>query len=429
MIRKIVITIVCFIAVEAYAQDGTASPYSYFGIGELSSVRTAENQMMGGIAIYADSIHANLNNPAAYSKLGVKYGEDFGITVYTAGISFKQLTLKSLEEEENTSVTNLDYLSIALSLKEGLGIGFGITPYSSLGYSIISESINDQGGTVTNLFDGTGGLSRAYFSIGYEVLKNLSVGATMNFNFGTLENNRLQTIEDVQFGTQDNRISRVNGVDFNYALNYTPKINDKYRLHSSIRVNTQGNLSSRNTRSVSSISTSTGQNIELVDIDLVSQGLANTALKIPTTTTLGIGIGQDLKWFVGAEYSQQGLSSFTNDFIVIDNLTYQDASAISIGGFYVPNQSSFSSYLKRVTYRAGARFENTGIVVNGTEIDNFGITFGVGLPLSGSFSNVNLGFEYGKRGTTDANLIEENYFKVNLSLSLNSLWFAKRKIN
>lgn len=429
MIKKIVIIILCFAAAGAYAQDGTVSPYSYFGIGELRSVRTVENQMMGGIAMYGDSIHVNLNNPAAYGNLGVRVGEDFGMTVYTAGISYKQLRLKSATEQENTSVANLDYLSIAMALKEGLGIGFGITPFSAVGYNIVSESINDNNARVVNAFDGTGGLNRVYFSVGYKVLKDLSIGATVNFNFGTLENNRLQTVENVQFGAKDDRTSRINGVDFNYALNYTPKINDKYRLYTSVRVNTQGNLSSRNTQRIGSISTVNGQEIEIIDVDLAARGLANTGLKIPTSTTVGLGIGEDMKWFLGAEYSRQGLSSFTNEFLEFDNLVYQDASSIAFGGFFVPDRNSFSGYLKRITYRAGARFEKTGMVVNSTEIDNFGITFGVGLPLTGSFSNLNLGFEVGKRGTIDAGLIEENYFKVNVGLSLNDLWFRKRKIN
>jgi len=429
MIKKIVITILCFAAAEAYAQDGTVSPYSFFGIGELRSVRTVENQMMGGIAMYGDSIHVNLNNPAAYSDLGIKVGDDFGMTVYTAGISYRQIELKSATEQENTSIANLDYLSIALSLKEGLGIGFGITPYSAVGYNIVSRSTNDNGATVVNAFDGSGGLNRVYFSVGYKVLKNLSIGATMNFNFGTLENNRLQTVENIQFGAKDDRSSRVNGVDFNYALNYTPNINDKYRLYTSVRVNTQGNLTSRNTQRIGSISTVNGREIEIIDVDLAASGLANTALKIPTTTTVGLGFGKDMKWFLGAEYSRQGLSSFTNEFLGLDNIAYQDASSIAFGGFFVPDRNSFSGYLKRITYRAGARYEKTGIVVNNTEIDDFGITFGVGLPLSGSFSNLNLGFEVGKRGTTEANLIEENYFKVNVGLSLNDLWFRKRKIN
>jgi long-subunit fatty acid transport protein len=152
-------------------------------------------------------------------------------------------------------------------------------------------------------------------------------------------------------------------------------------------------------------------------------------LKIPTITTIGLGFGEDKKWFLGAEYSFQQLSSFENRFLSIENQTYKDASSYALGTFYVPDYASFDSYLKRVTYRAGIRYDMTGIVVNEKEIDNFGITFGLGLPLGGSFSNMNLGFEWGKRGTTAADLIEEKYFRVNIGLSLNDRWFQKRKIN
>jgi hypothetical protein len=43
-------------------------------------------------------------------------------------------------------------------------------------------------------------------------------------------------------------------------------------------------------------------------------------------------------------------------------------------------------------------------------------------------SNVNLGFELGKRGTTDKSLIEEDFFNFRLSLSLNDKWFRRQKI-
>ena len=64
-----------------------------------------------------------------------------------------------------------------------------------------------------------------------------------------------------------------------------------------------------------------------------------------------------------------------------------------------------------------------------TSINDLGISFGLGLPLGNRLSNLNLGFEYGKKGTTDNGLLEENYFNVRLSLSLNDLWFKKRKID
>ena len=428
MIKKIVIAIVCLVAIGVNAQNGTVSPYSYFGIGELQSEGTVENQMMGGIGLFADSIHVNLKNPAAYSKLGIQFGEDFGITTYTAGISHKNLNLKSAEDQQSNKVTNLEYLSVAMSLKKGLGIGFGLKPYSSVGYNLVAESTNEDDTAVINQYSGEGGLNKVYFSVGYEILRNLSLGVTANFNFGTLENDRVQSVQDVQFGTLDRRRSKVNGMDFNYALNYNPSINDTYTLFTSVRINTQANLVSKNTREIGSFSTSNGQNIEVVNVDLDAVNLRNTELKIPTTTIFGLGFGEPKKWFLGAEYSFQKLSTFSNDFVEVDNFVYEDASSMAVGGFFIPDRSSFSSYLKKITYRAGFRFDKTGMLINNEEINNFGITFGFGLPMRGNLSNVNIGLELGKRGTTKADLIEENYFKVNVGLSLSDLWFQKKRI-
>ncbi|TDT43814.1 long-subunit fatty acid transport protein [Maribacter spongiicola] len=428
MIRKIVIAIVYITTVGMYAQDGTVSPYSFFGIGDIKSTSTVENQMMGGIGVYADSIHINLKNPAAYGKLGLEVMDKEGLVTYTAGVSNKQFTLKSFTEEQQSSVTTLDYLALGFSVGNGLGMGFGIMPYSSVGYNFVEERTNTSG-SLTNVYNGTGGLNRAFYSIGYEIIQDLSIGATVNFNFGTLESERLQQVEDIQFGTFDRRSSRVNGFDFNYALNYSPLIKGNKRLHSSIRVNTQGNLVSENDRQIGSFSVASGVTIEAVEVNLAAQNLSNTELKIPTTTTLGLGYGEDYKWFIGAEYSFQQMSSFENSFLGAESVTYEDASSFAFGAFITPDYDSFSSYLKRVTYRAGLRLDKTGMLVNDVDINNFGITFGLGLPLGRSFSNLNLGFEFGKKGTTRANLIEESYFKINVGLSLNDRWFQKRKIN
>lgn len=429
MIRRIVIAIACIATIGVNAQDGSVSPYSFFGVGDVRTSRTVENQMMGGIAVYTDSIHLSLNNPAAYGKLGLKATEKIGLMVYAAGVSHKQLTLKSATAEEESKVTNLDYLSLGFSLGKGLGMGFGIMPNSSVGYNLVAESNNANDALVTNKYTGGGGLNKVYLSIGYEFAKNFAFGVSANFNFGILEHERTQTVENVQFGTLDNRTSRVNGMDFNYALSYTPIIKDKYSLYTSLRVNTQANLTSRNTHQIGSFATSTGQNIEVIDVDLTARSLEFTEIKIPTTTTLGLGYGEDMKWFLGAEYSFQKAGTYATEFIQVDNLVYQDASSFAFGGYFVPDHTSFNSYLKRITYRAGVRMDKTGMVVSNTEINNFGITFGVGLPLGRSFSNLNLGFEFGKRGTTKADLIEENYFKINVGLSLNDIWFQKRKIN
>jgi len=421
MVKKILIAFFCVMAHGMFAQNGTISPYSYFGIGDHRDQGSVENQMMGGISMYGDSIHINLTNPAAYSKLRV--------TTYTAGISRREYRLKDWSEQQNTSVTTLDYLSIAFPLSRKIGMGFGVMPFTSVGYSLNNVRTNSEGAEVTNIYTGDGGLNRLYTSIGFEPIKNLSLGITANFNFGSLKYQRIQSVEGVQFGTLDDRVSKINGYDFNYALNYTPTIKDKYTLFASVLVNTQGNLVSKNTQTLGSFSLANGNIVEVVDVNLDASNLRNTELKIPTRTTLGLGFGEDKKWFMGVEYSFQQYSDFDNAFLGLQNVTYNDAATYAFGGYWVPDYRALSGYFKRVTYRAGLRYDVSGLEVNGKEINNFGITFGLGMPLGGTFSNVNLGFELGRRGTTDANLIEESYLKVNVGLSLNDIWFQKRKIN
>jgi len=421
MIRKIGFVIICLAAFGLYAQNGTVSPYSYFGIGDLRSGSTIENQMMGGLSLYTDSIHLTLKNPAGFGKLR--------LTTYTAGIGHKEISLNSFSNQEKSSVTNLEYIAIGFPISPKMGAGFGLRPFSSVGYDVLQNTVDPSGNDVTNLYSGTGGLNQVFISLGFAMAKNLNLGATLNFNFGTLESEKTQRTEGLQFGTRESEASKINGFDFVYGLTYTPTIKNKYTLYTSAVVNTQVNLLSENTQTFGSFSQATGSTIEQIDVDLQAQGLQNTELKIPTIATFGLGFGEEKKWFLGAEYSFQQLSTFENRFLQIQNQEYKDASSYAFGTFYIPDYASFTSYLKRVTYRAGLRYDMTGIVVNDKEISNLGITFGLGLPLGGSFSNLNLGFEWGKRGTTAADLIEEKYFRVNIGLSFNDRWFQKRKIN
>lgn len=116
-------------------------------------------------------------------------------------------------------------------------------------------------------------------------------------------------------------------------------------------------------------------------------------------------------------------------------IKYDNSNKIALGGFFIPKYNSITSYWDRVTYRAGIKLEKTGLLVNGsgiendfTAIDDYGISFGVGLPVSNQLSNLNIGFEFGKRGETEKGLVQENYFNFRLSLSLNDKWFRKLEI-
>ena len=73
-------------------------------------------------------------------------------------------------------------------------------------------------------------------------------------------------------------------------------------------------------------------------------------------------------------------------------------------------------------------FTTPGLRVNNEEIKEFGISFGVGLPLGG-LSNVNVGLEISQRGQKESGLLQETLIGFRVGLSLNDVWFIKRKYN
>jgi hypothetical protein len=229
----------------------------------------------------------------------------------------------------------------------------------------------------------------------------------------------------VILGSRERNISNISGLSTNFALLYNKKISDKLALTTSLGYAPESNLDSKNSRNIATISYSNSGNEFVNDADELP--VSNTKLVIPAKYTLGTGVGQSKKWFVGVEYAYQENSKLVNRFDDIENSTFENSQKIILGGYFIPKYNSFTSYLSRVNYRAGFRYENTGLIINSKEINDYGIHFGLGLPVGGKFSNINVGFEYGRRGTVYNNLIEENYFNLSVGLSLNDLWFEKRK--
>jgi hypothetical protein len=211
-------------------------------------------------------------------------------------------------------------------------------------------------------------------------------------------------------------------------------ISNKLELSTTATYAPESKLSSINTRSfatiaIDAITFNVLRTFNNIDADLESQNLETTNLTLPSRLSFGAGVGEPKSWFVGAEYTFENTSNFSNPVFNNDISTFENASQISVGGFFIPKYNAFSGYFKRVVYRAGFNFANTGLVIKDESINEFGISFGLGLPVGkrGLFSNANLGFEFGQRGTTNQNLIQENFINFNIGLSLNSRWFQQRK--
>lgn len=415
MIKRflIVATFLC-VVLEAGAQEGSPSPYSFFGIGTFKPAGTVENRSMGGIEVYSDSIHLNLQNPAAYG--GLK------LTTYTVAGSHKSIDLESDTGKENTTnSTLLDYLAIGFPAGK-LGFGIGLAPYTSVGYQL--EDVKDG---LLSQYSGSGGLNKLFFSAGYQLSKNLKIGATARYNFGNIQNKSLFFQKGIQFGTREINQSNLSGFSFKFGLQYQKMLSKNLQITGSTSFAPASEISSENSRQLATVGyRSDGQ--ELV-ADLREIDVPQSDLTIPSQFTVGTGLGKPNKWFAGVEYGLSGASDYTNRSFDISNVKYNDATKLAMGGFYVPKYNDITNYFNRIVYRAGVRFEETGMNVNNQDINEFGISFGVGLPAGRLLSNLNIGFEYGQRGTTEAQLVKETFYNVFISLSFNDLWFQERKFN
>jgi hypothetical protein len=432
MIKKLVVVFITVFAISGYAQQGTASPYSFYGIGSLKFKGTVENRSMGRLSIYTDSIHVNLRNPASYAtpNLASFNGESRPVK-YAVGGGYSSLKLKSDTSSDNASSSTFNYVAFSMPMGK-FGFGFGIMPYTSVGYKL--ESIDGEGNPL-NQFKGEGGLNKVYFGLGYQISEGFSIGVDANYNFGNIKNSIISYGYDadgipLQYQSRENNRSDLSGLNFNIGLSYKKMLNEKLVLVSGFTYTPKSNISSTNERSLSLVTVSTlgAESVySTVDTDLEILGLEQTELVLPSKYSFGVGVGEPRKWFVGTEYASQNTSDFSNPLYGNGLAKYENGSTISIGGFYIPQYNSFNSYLKRVVYRAGFYSENTGLNIENESINEFGMSFGVGLPVGEVFSNVNLGLEIGKRGTTNSKLIEENFINFQISLSLNDKWFGKRK--
>ncbi|MBP2831695.1 outer membrane protein transport protein [Aquimarina sp. U1-2] len=414
MIKKILVVTMVLVALMSNAQEGTSSPYSFYGVGIQKFKGTVENRAMGGLSIYADSIHLNLQNPASFGELR--------LTAYTVGASYNNYNINSQTESSSGDNATLDYLAIGIPAGK-FGFGFGVIPSTAVGYQLENTDNSGQ----EERFTGTGGLNKVFLAAGFKANDNLSVGLDLNYNFGNIEEKSILSRPEVQFDTREITNANLSSFSLSLGLRYRTMISEQLELSVSVVSTPSFSLTFDSTRELSTILL--GNNGQEIVVDRQETVLEDSEIDIPAEVKVGGGIGSPKKWFIGAEYVYTDSGDFTEALFIRENVVYSDASKFKIGGFFTPKYNSLTNYLSRVTYRAGFRYEETGLNINDQSIDEFGISFGVGLPVGRLFSNANFGFEYGQRGTKDFGLVREDFFNVSISLSLNDKWFRKIKFN
>ena len=432
MIKKVLIVFLLITSTCSLLAQGTSSStYSFFGIGEQYSPRTSENSAMGGIGVAFNHYkYLNFTNPAAIAFLRE--------TTYSVGILNNDLTLKTADTKQNSVSTSLNYIALGFPLGKKAGFSFGLQPLSSVGYSLSNNDFDENENlSAITLFSGEGGVNRVYGTFGIQISKSLAIGIEADYSFGTIENSITNKRDNVSLASKYKEESVIRGGAITLGSQYQKMFKSNLYFNAGATLKLGNDLNTTGNEYLYSL---VGSGATDIARDTIYANEISGKYKLPMKSIIGLGLGKRDKWHVGVEYQNQDAlqpEGFTN--ITNSSYNYEKSNRISLGGFYLPKINSISSYWERVTYRAGLRIEKIGLAVDGTgtganftSIDDFGMSFGLGLPLK-QLSTVNLALEYGKRGTTSNNLIEENYFNVRLSLSLTASgqqgWFRKRKID
>ncbi len=144
--------------------------------------------------------------------------------------------------------------------------------------------------------------------------------------------------------------------------------------------------------------------------------------------SFGLTYMEDNKFLIGGQYSMSKWSQYTIDG---SNPGLQDSKTFNFGGQFTPKYDALNNYWARVNYSLGFIYNQTYIDVNNTNIKNYALTLGLGLPLHQAFTSfyrINFAAEVGREGTLQNSLVRETYVNFHLSFTMNDRWFIKNKL-
>ena len=415
-----------FLPLITFSQVNTYSPYSFFGIGDLAPSSFSQQLSMGGLGnSFFERNQLNFSNPSSYSFLELSSIELSGY------MNFNNLSQNNLSQDNIN--TNISALGIGFPISKKAAMAFGLKPYSFVGYNVEDQSFDNTLGTVDYNYMGSGGLNSAIFGLSYFLFDKISFGANLNYHFGTINQ-----INEIEFDTTGflnyrERISTiVRDLKFDFGVGYKQKVSD-YNFQFGLVLSPSVNMKSK--RTIFSNTYTLSGTYEYFG-DTISDYVADLgSLKIPNFMGIGFSINKEKKWYLGIDYNYTKWADHTffgQNYSYMNNL-----NNIIIGGFWIPKHLDIHNYWNTVQYRFGLSYSSGYLDLNSFNSDglssslltDYNLSFGLGLPIPKNLSEVNLGFQYGIRGTMNNNLIQERYFKIIFSITFNDKWFNKRKID
>lgn len=415
-----ILVVLLFLTTLLPAQIRITSPYSRFGIGDLSGNNNAWNSSMAQLGIGLRSpYHINFNNPASYTAF------DSLSFLFEGGFNGEIVTLSSDYQKTTRNYASLGYLLFGMPVNRWWKTSLGLVPFSDVGYNVINYEEYPTSGAVLRQYGGSGGISRLYWGNAFQPFRNFSVGLNASYLFGSMVREAMVIFPDSinALNFKDLAYISMGDIHVEMGIQYRVKMKDDLNLILGGIFSPELSMAAKTDfLSYTFLLTSTG--VESPRDTLAQAKGYKGRIVIPMMLGGGFSFQKPDKWMAGIDYKWQNWNKFTA-FGLSDSL--ENSWQVSAGAEIIPKADDFNNYFARVHYRLGFTYNKTYLHLRGQDLGEFAVTAGFGFPLRGMKTMVNIGAMYGMRGTTANKLIRESYFKMVVGFSIHERWFVKRK--
>jgi hypothetical protein len=438
----IVLIVACGLQMSASAQEN--SPYSRYGLGDLTPNHNIFTRGMGGISAgIADNSSINFTNPASLSFIGN--------TIFDVGTEIDYRILKSTNPAKRFTSANtyVSYLQLAFPLttpkmrKKNMfwAMSVGLRPVSKINFKIRQNERLPIGDSVSTLYEGSGGTNQAFLGTGL-MYKNFRIGINAGYMFGSKDVSSIRTfINDSTFFYTSNSATKTNfgglfinaGLQYDIAIKKDEKGNKVSNLRLGIYGNLQQNLKARKDVINETIFYDPNGGYYRLDSVYEEKDVKGT-IKLPAMVAFGAAY-QDANWLLGADFEYGNWSSYRS-YGQADQM--QNNWTVRMGAQYNPYKpgTPVTKYFRYVNYRAGFYYGSDYININNKNRSEYGFTIGTGMPLTsirkrnpyGDYVVLNTALEFGNRGNKQNNL-RESLVRFSIGVSMNARWFQKPKYN
>ena len=446
--------------IQVFGQSPSSNdPITAVGIGRINPTNLQTTFFAGGLnATNNGAFIHNTSNPASLGSL-TKY------TLFDVSVngSFNQLSINN--SKNNYAGGSLDNLSLAMplfnqkneyirpdSLRPKLGLGLNLKNFSDIGYQInTSTQVGGADDILETVVSGTGNTSVLGLDLGVRY-RNHAFGLGLDYQFSSIQDETL--VLPLNSGV-DSRIIESNS-DFNLRVfKVKPGVITDLDLKNIFLINRIKKDSTLNeaekirkiknaqplkltggayakipfsARSLQNGSIFSRNSFTAADTIRIADELEEK-LDYPVTFGAGVSIARGGKWVFGIDGQYDVWSQFKGEF---RDGNFTDSYKVSVGGQYTPLALDITNYLNRIQYRGTAYAGQYYLIVNNEQTYNYGIGFGLGLPIKlAKYTDpafINLGFDLGRFDTSD-DYYNSDYLRINLGFTLTSDdWFIKRKI-